>query len=213
MAGLAGTITKVTVALNGVSHTFPDDIDILLVGPGGNLIIMSDVGGSTAVTGITLTLDDAAAAGLPDTGPLVSGTFKPTNIRAGDPFAAPAPAPSANTTFSATFNGTSANGTWSLYVVDDLGGDSGSISGGWSVTITTAVLPPLSDPDPTPTGSVLFRRRRNWGHGARVGASPTASGIARLSVDFRMWTSFGKYGVPSALRRLAFRSLWERRTD
>ena len=51
VAGLTGTITKVTVALNGVSHTFPDDIDVLLVGPGGNLIIMSDVGGSTAITG------------------------------------------------------------------------------------------------------------------------------------------------------------------
>ena len=69
VSGLSGTILKVTVTLNGVSHTFPDDIDVLLVGPGGNLIVMSDVGGSTAVAapGVNLTLDDAAGAGLPTT--------------------------------------------------------------------------------------------------------------------------------------------------
>ena len=122
--------------MNGVSHTFPDDIDMLLVGPGGNLIIMSDVGGSTAVTGITLTLDDAAANSM-TTAPLVTGTFKPTKHRGGRPVPVAPASPSANTTFSSTFNGTTPNGTWSLYVVDDLGGDVGSISGGWTLTITT----------------------------------------------------------------------------
>ena len=152
VAGLTGTITKVTVKLNGLSHTFPDDIDVLLVGPGGNLIIMSDVGGSTAVTGITLTLDDAAAANLPDSTILTTGTFKPTNIGAGDPFAAPAPAPSANTTFSSTFNGTTPNGTWSLYVVDDLGGDVGSFAGGWTLNISTTTGV-CGTPTPTPSGT------------------------------------------------------------
>ena len=59
-------MTKVTVRLNNLTHTFPADIDILLVGPGGqNAIIMSDVGGGDDVTGITLTLDDAAANPMP----------------------------------------------------------------------------------------------------------------------------------------------------
>jgi hypothetical protein len=67
VAGLSGTVTKVTVTLTNFSHTFPDDVDILLVGPtGANAIIMSDVGGATGVTNLTLTLDDAAATSLPD---------------------------------------------------------------------------------------------------------------------------------------------------
>jgi hypothetical protein len=35
-----------------------------------------------------------------------------------------------------TFVGALANGTYSLYVVDDCQGDAGSISGGWSINIT-----------------------------------------------------------------------------
>ena len=131
------TITSLTVTLNGFSHTFPDDVDVLLVAPGGqNAIIMSDVGGSSPATGVTLTLDDAAATSLPDAGPLVSGTFKPTNINALETFPAPAPTPSGGSALS-VFNGISPNGTWSLYIVDDVGGDAGSISGGWCLDITT----------------------------------------------------------------------------
>jgi uncharacterized repeat protein (TIGR01451 family) len=138
VAGLSGTVTNVTVNLNGLNHTFPDDIDILLVGPAGqNAIIMSDVGTLNDVVNVNLTLDDAAATNLPDAGQIVSGTFRPTNIGAGDAFAAPAPAPLGGTPLS-IFNGTAPNGTWSLYIVDDLGGDIGNMSGGWSLTITTS---------------------------------------------------------------------------
>ena len=124
-----------------VLHTFPDDIDILLVGPGGqNAIIMSDVGGGNpGTTGVTLTLDDFAASSLPDAGPLVTGLFKPTNVNPGtgtEAWPAPAPAPAGGSALS-VFNGTAPNGTWSLYVVDDEAVDSGSIAGGWELSITT----------------------------------------------------------------------------
>ncbi len=139
VAGIPGTVTQVTVTLFNFSHTFPDDVDVLLVGPAGeNAIIMSDVGGSFDAVGLTLTLDDSAGSSLPDATVLSSGTFMPTNIGAGDAFAAPAPAPLGGSAFS-VFNGTDPNGTWSLYVVDDLGGDSGSFAGGWELDITTTL--------------------------------------------------------------------------
>jgi subtilisin-like proprotein convertase family protein len=136
VAGLGNTASLCSVQLLGLSHTFPDDIDLLLVGPAApspNAIIMSDVGGGTDAVNLNLTLKDAAASSLPDNGPLVSGTFKPTNVGAGDTFAG-APAPSGGSVLSA-FDGQNPNGNWSLYVVDDAGGDSGSFAGGWCVDI------------------------------------------------------------------------------
>ena len=66
VSGLGGVITKVTVSINGIAHTGPADIDVLLVGPTGqNAIIMSDVGGDVAVDSVSLVLDDSAANSLP----------------------------------------------------------------------------------------------------------------------------------------------------
>ncbi len=138
VSGMTGTVTNITVTLSNINHTFIPDYDILLVAPtGANMIIFSDVGSGIDTTNATVILDDAAAASLTAAN-LVSGTFKPTNITAGDAFPAPAPAASANTTFAAAFNGIDPNGTWSLYVVDDVSLDMGSIGNGWSINVTTS---------------------------------------------------------------------------
>ncbi|MGH9903539.1 MAG: proprotein convertase P-domain-containing protein, partial [Pyrinomonadaceae bacterium] len=139
-----GTVNKVTVTLTGIEHTFPSDIDVLLVGPQGQkMILMSDAGGGTDINNVTLTFDDAAAAALPAT--LVSGTFRPTNVGTGDTFPAPAPAAPYGSALS-VFSGTNPNGTWSLYALDDAGVDDGTIAGGWSLTITTDVPVCVSSP-------------------------------------------------------------------
>ena len=55
VSGLVGPITDVNVSLNGLYHGFPDDVDVLLVGPGGqNAIIVSDVGGANGVNNVSL---------------------------------------------------------------------------------------------------------------------------------------------------------------
>jgi subtilisin len=138
VSGLTGTVSKVTVTLNNLTHTFPDDIDILLVGPTGqSLILMSDSGGGSDINNLTLTFDDQAAAALPDSSSLTAGTFKPTNHgSSSDTFPAPAPSGTPTGTALSVFNGTNPNGTWSLYVVDDADDDAGSIAGGWSVALT-----------------------------------------------------------------------------
>jgi subtilisin-like proprotein convertase family protein len=140
VAGVTGTVSKVTATLKNMNHTFPDDVDILLVGPGGQkLLLMSDAGGSADIVNNTYTFDDAAAATMSDGGPLASGTFKPSNFGTGDTFPAPAPVgPYPDPQLLSVFNGTNPNGTWSLYIVDDVGGDIGNVNMGWELNITTS---------------------------------------------------------------------------
>lgn len=137
VAGIVGNVSKVTVTVKGLNHTFPGDIDMLLVGPAGQkMLLMSDVGGATDAVNATLTFDDTAAAGIGAT--VVSGTFRPTNSGTGDTFPAPAPAgPHPDPQLLSVFNGQNPNGLWSLFVVDDAGVDAGSITQGWELTITT----------------------------------------------------------------------------
>jgi len=139
VSGVTGVISKVRVTLKNLTHSYPADLDMLLVGPTGqSLVLMSDVGGtSPGVTNVSLTFDDDVAATLD---PLVNpptGTYQPANAGGGDTFPAPAPAPSPATSLS-VFNGTSPNGVWSLYIVDDLGGDAGIITNGWSIDFIMA---------------------------------------------------------------------------
>jgi subtilisin-like proprotein convertase family protein len=135
---LKGRIRDVNVRLNGLEHTYPEDIQVLLVGPDGQTaIVMADVGKEFDVSGLTLRLDDEAETSLPFNTQLRSGTFRPTN-RLGNPIAfnAPAPATGANAALSA-FDGGDPNGTWRLFVQDAAAAfDDGSFAGGWELELT-----------------------------------------------------------------------------
>ena len=136
VTGQPSYLCRATVTLGGISHAVPDDIDVLLARlTGGNALVLSDVGGATDVTGVNLTLSDAAASSLPDAGPLVSGTFTPTNYGAGDVFPAPAPVPTGGSALS-VFVGTNPNGTWNLWVDDEFAPGAGSLSG-WCVNLVS----------------------------------------------------------------------------
>jgi uncharacterized repeat protein (TIGR01451 family) len=166
VSGLERTVCRVTVSLNGLSHAFPDDIDIALVGPNGEaVLLMSDVGDANAISGVNLTFDDSAASTLPDAAQIVSGAFQPSNIGAKsdnrpDNFPTPAPTSRYSTNLS-VFNGINPNGVWNLFVLDDELVDAGQIAGGWSLSIST--LNPIADlgvsqmdiPDPVAVGSNL----------------------------------------------------------
>ncbi len=141
VSGLTGTVTSVTATIRGYTHSWPDDVDVLLVSPAGQkVMLMSDCGGGNVRSGVTLTFDSSAASSVPDSAAIPSGIYKPTNIDStSDNF--PAPAPPAPFSSSLTnFNNTNPNGTWSLYVQDDGAMDSGSITQGWALSITTSNL-------------------------------------------------------------------------
>jgi uncharacterized delta-60 repeat protein/uncharacterized repeat protein (TIGR01451 family) len=147
---MGGTITRVTATLANFSHQYPSDVDVLLVSPSGQrTMLMSDAGTNLAVANLRLTFSDAAVAALPLLSGLQAGTFRPANYAApglntADRFLPPAPQPIpvtdpfpyTNTALS-VFNGMGPNGTWSLYVMDDTGGQVGSISN-WSLSIQTS---------------------------------------------------------------------------
>ena len=131
VSNVSGVVNKVTVRLNGFTHTYPADVDVLLVSPTGQkVVLMSDAGSGFSVTNLTLTFDDSSTANLPELAPLTSGSFRPTDYPPADNFPAPAPAGPYATNLSA-FTGFSPNGTWSLYIVDDESGDAGSVANGW----------------------------------------------------------------------------------
>jgi subtilisin-like proprotein convertase family protein len=135
VSGVTGTTTNVTVTLNNYSHTFSNDVEILLVAPTGQKIILNnDVGGSSDYINATITYSASASGGVSGS-PIPSGTYLPAASDPNQSLPGPAPAAPYSTDLT-TLNGVSPNGTWSLYVNDDLAGDSGTIANGWSLTIS-----------------------------------------------------------------------------
>ena len=136
VSGVPGVIASLRVAINNLGHANPDDLDILLVGPSGQaVLLMSDCGGSADARGVTLVFDDAATNSLPDNAQIVSGEFRPSNFSGGDTFSSPAPAGPYMTNLS-VFAGASPNGEWSLYVMDDANSNAGGITNGWRLELT-----------------------------------------------------------------------------
>ncbi|MGH9363650.1 MAG: IPT/TIG domain-containing protein, partial [Thermoanaerobaculia bacterium] len=191
VSGVTGPVTKVTVTVSGFSHTFPSDVDILLAGPTGQTVmLMANVGNSPA--NATLTFDDAAASAV--TEPVVSGTYKPTRLPDSnspcgaddDTWAAPAPPPPYGSVLSG-FNGLDPNGTWSLFVRDDCAGDTGSIAGGWSLTLfgsivccaSVSVSSVTPGSGPAAGGTTLVINGTNF----VAGASVTVAGVPATAVS------------------------------
>ena len=191
VTGLRGNVVAVNVTLNNVSHAFPQDIDVLLVGPQGQqVILMADAGAGTDVSNLTLTLSASATATLPT--PLVSGTWLPTDREDGDGndvFPAPAPAGVRGTDLR-VFNGPAStqNGGWRLFVRDDYPiADAGSFASGWTLSITTAFA---SCADEGFTGNKLTLCRRV----CEVDNSPST-----LTSLIKLYTAIYREAPPCAL--------------
>jgi hypothetical protein len=140
VSGVTGKVDSVTITLNNVNTSSSangqaQNINLLLVGPEGqNVVLMSQVP-SAPLNNVTLKLDDNAASFL-STFPVVtvptiaSGTYKPTNYSLNGfldvyPFLynnnTPTPTGAPQGPYGSTlsvFNKTNPNGTWKLYAVD-----------------------------------------------------------------------------------------------
>ena len=159
VAGLVGTVTEVSVRLNGTFQPLGSDLEVLLVGPQGQkVLLVNGLAGCRPrpAKGEVLTFDDDGV-----TAPtFVTGVFKPFDVGGTTTFAVPAPAGPYASALSA-FDGTSPNGDWELYVNNESGGGGGFITG-WSLDIRTTGPPPVQIPGqvvqvpvPGPTRTVV----------------------------------------------------------
>jgi subtilisin-like proprotein convertase family protein len=183
VSGLTGTVFKVTVTLDNITHTFPADLAIMLEGPGGQTAgLMGNAGGGgPGVVDVTITLDDDAASQIPE--PLVPGTYQPTTFGPLT-FPPPAPPPPYGETLS-VLDGTNPNGTWHLWVRDDAPGDVGTI-GGWSLAITTSAPDCCSGgaPGEVSVGDVTVVEGDSGTTNALFPVTLTAAVGTPVSVDF-----------------------------
>ena len=156
VAGLVGTVTHVSARVNGTFQPHNSDLEVLLVGPQGqNVLLENGLGGIADAHGQVLTFDDD---GVPAS-TFVTGLFKPFSV-GGTTFTLPAPAGPYAPALSA-FNGTNPNGDWQLYVNNESGFGGGFITG-WSLDIQTTGPPPVQIPGqvvqvpvPGPTRTVV----------------------------------------------------------
>ncbi len=139
ISGVTGLVSEATVNFVGLSHNFPSDMDALLVSPAGTpVLLMAHAGTNYSISDVTLFFDDTGAP-LPASAQIYSGTYRPT---AYSPRTLPSPAPQGPyPTILANLDGWNPNGTWSLYMVDDEPGDSGTLDG-WGLTLT--IVNPLN---------------------------------------------------------------------
>ncbi len=137
-----GVVVK-RVLINGFSHTWPSDADLLLQSPTGtSVIIMADAGNTTDAVNQNYVFQDGSPL-MVTSGLNPSGTYAPSSLDATADVFTPGPG-SINQAAPtlATFSG-DPNGTWNLYVVDDASGDGGSITS-WSIVFEYNIAPTYS---------------------------------------------------------------------
>jgi hypothetical protein len=144
VSGLKGTIQDVNLILRNFSHDRPSDVAVMLAHQGRATVLMRDAGNSVALRNANIVLDDDASSALPQNGTIISNfAYKPRDYDpANTPFGGPAPDNGDDNPNPALrqyldfFNGVTANGTWTLWVRDDLAPIAGSM-GGWQLEIVT----------------------------------------------------------------------------
>ncbi|CAG0935748.1 hypothetical protein TFLX_04598 [Thermoflexales bacterium] len=152
LSSIDGVVQNITLTLNNFSHTYPGDVSALLVGPGGQTVmLMSNASGGADVNNVTLRFNDAGI-NLPLSGTITSTVvYRPTSYGLTGDLVNPAPAGPYGGSLS-IFRGTNPNGLWQLYVYDNVDSDGGLIAGGWSLQLTTATTDTVLVTDTLPIG-------------------------------------------------------------
>jgi subtilisin-like proprotein convertase family protein len=128
------TVASLTVDLS-ISGGYNGNLYAYLVAPNGTMVLLLNQPGATisnpfgyAGSGLNVTLSDSAAGSIqttPETPGSVFGSglaYQAAGLLSG-------------------FNGSTANGTWTLFLADETGGGGQAILNGWSLNITAVPEP------------------------------------------------------------------------
>lgn len=134
----AVTMQNVSVILHGVTHGRIGDISVLLVSPSGEKIqLMAGTAGGTISNFESFLLSDAGRPITSD--PFQKVAYRPTVIPAPQAMQSPAPGLPYASSYASLIGGDGA-GNWSLYIQDNVTGQAGTISGGWSLVLNATPL-------------------------------------------------------------------------
>lgn len=125
------TYTWSVILDTSITHTFPGDLDITLTSPAGTEVTITTDNGGTADDAFDGTTwnDEAGVTNPP--GPVTDATYT-TGVTS---------TPLVVEEALSAFEGEDPNGTWTLEVGDDAGGDTGSLDS-WSLEISTFPVAP-----------------------------------------------------------------------
>jgi subtilisin-like proprotein convertase family protein len=110
------TIADIDVSLS-ITHTWDEDLNIYLIGPLSAPVELSTHNGGSGHGYFGTTFDDEAATSITNGSPPFSGSFRPEGSLS-------------------TFDGSNAQGVWSLHVIDDFQIDDGTLIS-WTLTLRT----------------------------------------------------------------------------
>jgi subtilisin-like proprotein convertase family protein len=128
-SGTIGTdITLDNVGID-INHTWASDLDITLTSPAGTVLELTTDNGGSAVDAYIGTIFQDGGADITAATPPFTGTFEPEGG-----------------TFAATFAGESITGDWTLTIVDDAGGDDGTLND-FTITFTQDTIVQFSCAD------------------------------------------------------------------
>lgn len=154
VSGMSGSTTNLTVNLN-ITGGFNGDLYAYLVSPLGSMVVLLNRVGMSSTSyfgysdpGFNITLDSTSANNIHNyqsDSPVFSagqltGTWAPDS-RTIDPLSAPGAfnAPPTGNTFS-TYDGSSPNGVWTLFIADLSGGGQSTLVS-WGLTVVTVPEP------------------------------------------------------------------------
>ena len=209
-----GVITDVNFTLAGLTHSRPEDMDVVLEGPRGQKVLLTSDACANPVGGVTWTFDDEATQVLDDfaTHACATGSYRPMDYFEKESLPAPAPEGPYPTSLS-VFDGTDPNGDWKLYVNDDRDGEEGRFTEPYKVDIETRPAADVSfaqnavDVAEGTTGTLTLRRSAASGLGAGSVSVTSSAVSAAAGSDFEPVSTTADFAAGQAEKTIPVSAL------